>query len=308
MERQTDAAPNAAAPTVPTVPAGETAADDALTPEDLQLAATAEPFPFYWAQIEDEPKVWRNCLKRAHRTMEYEILHTGGFVRLCTERGRVYWLAQNEHDHRLPDWKIHFSVKPQCVPLAWDILTQLFVAESCDFGMKAVAGEALSSWPASQRGREITVYIFQDHEAYAGGGPMMDLCAKGSEHRFWLGPEFERDADFWAHFIRIAEAALAAAGVETNGGVAAGDLPLGTYASVRNEAFVLERPDAAVRGGRRSPLLYVYPPNFEGWNAAGHSCPLKLPLSVRWRERARQVLKAWGCAPVGCPCRRAHED
>jgi hypothetical protein len=36
---------------------------------------------------------------RLHKTMSYYVLHTGGFVRLVTERGRVYWAAQNETSH-----------------------------------------------------------------------------------------------------------------------------------------------------------------------------------------------------------------
>merc|ERR1719253_270654 len=174
--------------------------------QEPALAVGAEPFPFGWDVLHHEPKVWRRCLVRSHRTMEYEILHTGGFVRLCTERGRVYWLVQNTHEHRPPDWKIHFSIHPRDVPLAWDVLSRLFMSYACDFGMKAVAGEALSQWPDRQRGRELTVYIFQ-HDAtyYVDGGPMMAYCPHGGQHRFWLGPEFERNADFWAAFVQNAE-------------------------------------------------------------------------------------------------------
>lgn len=32
-----------------------------------------------------------------------------------------------------------------------------FYSKACDFGMKAVAGEAFESWPPHQRGRELTV-------------------------------------------------------------------------------------------------------------------------------------------------------
>ncbi|CAJ1344225.1 unnamed protein product, partial [Effrenium voratum] len=202
----------------------------------VELACRGQPNPFRWTEIEHEPKVLRNCISRGFRSTEYEILHTGGFVRLCTDRGRVYWLAQNEHEHRLPDWKLHFSVAVEDIPRAWDILTELFLGEGCDFGMKAVAQEAFDSWPAKQRGRELTVYIFQNHAAYAGGGPMMGYCP-GSEHNFWLGPEFEREAGFWASFVDQAEHLLAAGGIRSRG-VAHGDLKLGHYASLRNESFM----------------------------------------------------------------------
>merc|ERR1712224_1178171 len=121
-------------------------------------AATEHPHPFQWSVIEQEPKVLRTCLSRAHRTMQYETLHTGGFLRLATERGRVYWLSQNSFEHRVPDWKLHFSIVPRDIPRAWDILSKLFMDLACDFGMKVVSGDALCSWPDSQRGRELTVY------------------------------------------------------------------------------------------------------------------------------------------------------
>lgn len=151
--------------------------------------------------------------------------------------------------------------------------------KACDFGMKAVAGEALETWPEKQRGRELTVYIFQHHEAYAGGGPMMGLCP-GQEHEFWLGPEFERESLFWAGFVQVAENKLADAGVRSRG-VADGDFPLGEYASLRNEAFVLD-----------SSREFVYPPNCVGWNAAGHCCPLQLSLSQHIRHRSILAYRA----------------
>jgi len=249
----------------------------------LDLAPLLKPHPFRWEDIEREPKVIRCCLHRLHRTMEYEILHTGGFLRLCTERGRVYWLAQNEHDHCLPDWKLHFSVNPEHVPLAWDVLTQIFMEKACDFGMKAVAQDALENWPEYQRGREITVYIFQNDPAYLGGGPMMNCCDPDTEHRFWLGCEFERPSCFWHDLVRDAEVALREAGVESHGGTANGDLPLDGlgYASLRNEAFIPVRKDINGRGCGHT--MYIYPPNGAGWNAAGHRSPLEFPWQVRLR-------------------------
>mmetsp|Transcript_24460 Transcript_24460/g.56328 ORF Transcript_24460/g.56328 Transcript_24460/m.56328 type:complete len:269 (-) Transcript_24460:144-950(-) len=244
-----------------------------------ELAHLADPYPFRWEDITNEPKVVRCCLHRLHRTMEYEILHTGGFIRLCTERGRIYWMAQNEQDHRPPDWKLHFSIQPDHVPQAWDLLSKLFVDWGCDFGMKAVSEDHLSTWPRKQWGREITVYIFVHDGSYPDGGPMMDLCDPGSEHRFWLGPEFERGSTFWWSFVHAAEALLASASIENNGGIATGDLALGgRYASLRNEAFVLGRDEEVGDG-----LKFIYPPNAEGWNAARHPCPLDLS-SLRGRR------------------------
>ncbi|CAL1161447.1 unnamed protein product [Cladocopium goreaui] len=251
-----------------------------VTRTACEVAVRSQPNPFSWAEIEHEPKVQRCCIGRSFRSTEYEILHTGGFVRLCTERGRVYWLAQNENDHRLPDWKIHFSVHLADIPRAWNILTDLFLKEACDFGMKAVAGEAFDSWPPEQRGREITVYIFQNHTAYNGGGPMMGYCP-GNEHNFWLGPEFERQADFWAKFVEEAERLLSAANIQSRG-VATGDLKLGRYASLRNEAFIFEPATG----------LYIYPPNKCGWQPP---------------EASQQSLRIRECCGAWKPCALATE-
>lgn len=261
------------------------------------LAATGDPHPFRWDEIEREPKVMRCCLTRLHRTMEYEILHTGGFLRLCTERGRVYWIAQNTEEHRTPDWKIHFSVHPSDVPQAWDIISRLFIGHGCDFGMKVVSGDFLPQWPHKQRGREVTIYIFQHHAAYAGGGPMIGHCRDGTEHRYWLGPEFERDSAFWEGFVRDAEYLLQLAGIRCNGGTATGDLPLGgPYASIRNEAFVWLPDEHAERPGTMS---YIYPPNDAGWNAAGHPCPIRVPRLARWRAGTARAMSAVSC-PKRC--------
>lgn len=244
------------------------------------MAVTSHPHPFKWHLVEAEPKVMRSCLTRAHRTMEYEILHTGGFLRLCTERGRVYWLAQNTEEHRTPDWKLHFSILPRDVPRAWDALSALFMAHACDFGMKAVSGDALASWPRRQHGRELTIYIFQHCWDYDGGGPMMDCCKPGTEHRFWLGPEFQRSPSFWSSFVAEAERVLLDAGIENHGGTAIGDVALGRYASLRNEAFVLRR-EQTNQHRRNGAMTFIYPPNEAGWNAAGHPLPMHVPMHRR---------------------------
>mmetsp|Transcript_5379 Transcript_5379/g.7574 ORF Transcript_5379/g.7574 Transcript_5379/m.7574 type:complete len:285 (+) Transcript_5379:102-956(+) len=257
------------------------------------LAVGTNLWPFTWEEIELEPKATKICLSRTFRTMEYEILHTGGFLRLATERGRVYWVSQNASEHRSPDWKLHFSVVLEDIPTAWNILTRLFVEQGCDFGMKAVAQEAWATWPEKQRGRELTVYIFQHSKTdYPNGGPMLEFLPEGSAHNYWLGPEFERDSDYWWGFVRQVESAFKAAHIRTRG-CAHGDLWLGLdYSSLRNEAFVLENE------------LFVYPPNKFGWNGARHAWPMKLPAKLRWRAAVSQLL-----ADVKtCERRSSHRD
>ena len=168
------------------------------------------------------------------------------------------------------------------------------------------------SWPAGQRGREITVYIFKYCHQY-GNGPMDNLGDPGTNHIYHLSPEFEAgyDSAFWFDFIRRAERALATAGVRSRG-TADGDLALPTcrYASLRNEAFCmapsyshpvsdcnsasyLNRPtdthveledlsvpvpvSVSVPDQHRQEMQY--PPNNKGWNAAGHFNPLSRVIS-----------------------------
>jgi hypothetical protein len=117
---------------------------------------------------------------------------------------------------------------------------------------------------------------------------MMDCCKPGCEHRVWLGPEFERDASFWDSFVSDAEHLLEDAGIESHGGTANGDLPLGCYASLRNEAFVLgteKMPD-----GTKGQPAFIYPPNETGWNAAGHVPPMHVPVHRRCQAAATRAL------------------
>jgi hypothetical protein len=48
-------------------------------------------------------------------------------------------------------------------------------------------------------------------------------------------------------------------------GLADGDLRIGKYVSLRNEAFVLSEKGE-----------HIYPPNNAGWNGAEHEIPLSL--------------------------------
>lgn len=224
---------------------------------------------------------------RSYRTIEYHRLCTGGFNRICTERGRVYWLAQNENGHTTPDWKLHFSIAMDQLGLAWNILAALFLDHACDIGMKVCVAEALGTgkWPESQRGREITVYMYVHDKAYDVGGPMADLAEQGEEYKFWLSPEYECRGSFWRDFVREAERRLQAYGVRDRG-CADGDMPLGRYASLRNEAFVpwikeetksklssKQQMSEQKQGCSRLYVPLIYPLNESGWNARGQPAP-----------------------------------
>lgn len=62
----------------------------------------------------------------------FQILHTGGFLKLyLMPLGRSYWYGQALLQHRIPDWKLHFSVMEHDLGIAWDILTNLFIRRRC---------------------------------------------------------------------------------------------------------------------------------------------------------------------------------
>lgn len=231
-----------------------------------------------WHDIMATPKQRRELTRHGRK---YEVLHTGGFVRFCTPRCRAYWLSQNELMHESADWKLHFSVELDQIPVAWNYIVRLFLDSVGEFGLKATtAWEDGQEWPEEQRGRELTVYIFR-YDARYRRGPMVD--AKGltpKERRpFLFDKSYEQSRRYWWAFIRKAEASLSARGVQSRG-CANGDLPVGSngYASLRNEAYVPW--DVKKDWNHQTSRMPMYPPNEAGWNAAGHSCPLA-PLP-RW--------------------------
>ncbi len=117
-----------------------------------------------------------------------------------------------------------------------------------DFGMKVTLQRNPTLW-GTQRGREVTIYMFvwdERYTAFNDDDPALHLA---------LAYELVHSPDRWSAFIREAQALLTQAGVPTNGGCAHGDLPLTEHFSLRNEAFVGE---------------VGYPPNDLGWNAVGH--------------------------------------
>lgn len=245
--------------------------------EDLSknISGLTAEHPFFWDNIQADPKrEFPTVSTRGswYKTMSYHILHTGGFVRLCTLRGRSYWNAQNEQGHITPDWKLHFSIDLNDIAAAWNILTALFMDMKCEIGMKATYMNE-TQWSAKQRGREITVYIYAFHHTYRGY--MQDVVAD-HDHEFYLGAEapFFYNTPFWYTFIIEAERRLQLNNIRSRG-VADGDLllPSCIYTSLRNEAYVSQ-----LDPGTSSPDLVrislVYPPNDAGWNAAKHINPM----------------------------------
>lgn len=235
--------------------------------------------------------------------MKYEILHSGGFVRLYTLRGRSYWNAQNETEHTSPDWKFHVSCHLDDIPRAWNSLAALFMDMKCEIGMKATTLSS-TEWSDGQRGREITIYIYRFHHSYRG---YMQGVVPEYDHEFYLGTEFDQiyTTPFWYNFVREIEKRCAFIGIRSRG-VAVGDLllPGCGYVSLRNEAYVpvqvpvqsfhttptseesnnsneVKDSEVALLQEEDTPppsvvmtTMLVYPPNYLGWNAANHPNPL----------------------------------
>ncbi len=227
--------------------------------------------PFSWKSVEQHPKddhghvLAPRCDEKKKvvffKDLTYRLLHTGGFVRCCTDRGRVFWNAQNETGHVTPDWKFHASVQIEDIPKAWNILVALFMEMRCEIGMKATYLKQ-DEWSSSQRGREITIYVFSSDSSYKGY--MEEIASDDLPFsNFYLGKELEiYSTVFWFNFVMEAERRLLLHGVEARG-CADGDLALPNckYLSLRNEAFVKVNGELC------------YPPNNVGWNAARHACP-----------------------------------
>eukprot|EP00048_Salpingoeca_helianthica_P015276 m.225934 g.225934 ORF g.225934 m.225934 type:complete len:313 (+) comp16832_c0_seq1:55-993(+) len=209
----------------------------------------------------------------------YEILETGGFLKLYRKPvGRLYWHLQALTGNRAPDWKIHFSIHPEDLGTAWDVMARIFLERRCCSGMKIeTQGER---WPAYQHGREITVYILRHSELFAAH-------AADVSSLFAITPTLEHPTRFWQELVAEAEAALAAARVRPRG-LADGDLALGEYASLRNEAFVRHRPEWQLPSGWSGVDLgrgheseqWIYPPNAAGHNSANHRSPLPVPTAT----------------------------
>lgn len=113
--------------------------------------------------------------------IQYHILHTGNFVRVASVPGRLYWLSQNSHQHLTADWKLHISCQPHDIGIIWNLIFLPVFFEHptiATVGCKAVLsatqnddGQFTTStdkhWPEEQRGREFTIYLFVDDEAYS---------------------------------------------------------------------------------------------------------------------------------------------
>lgn len=218
---------------------------------------------------------------------QYETLETGGFIYLYYKPfGRLYWFAQALERHKFVDLKIHVSVIDEDLATAWNVLAALFIRKRCLSGMKIQTQD--SEWPNRQNGREITIYIYRYSPAY------------DAHFDAQLNTSLEQDRKFWLDLVGEAEDLLSRAAVRSKG-TAKGDLALGRYTSIRNEAFVkpLQHWNVPITwtgmdAGVAFEDQWIYP-NDAGWNAAQHAEALSLLPTHMWFHQVivQSLVKIW---------------
>lgn len=256
--------------------------------------------------------------------LTYEILHTGGFVKLYTLKGRLYWTTQANHGMKKPDWKIHFAISRQHIPLAWDIIAKLFMESKCEFGMK-VRWQSLipPEQEKQQQHQQQQPAQGEDAEAEedAGSPPSEETQAEGESPRYAWSEEMwgrevtvycytnqaeykddsvpldggatldlkktdQKPRTFWKEFVRRAEKRLARNGVQEIR-LNPGDVPFGKrYASLRNEAFVPVDPSWREWMHINRGETEIYPPNVVGYNGASH------PDWLSSKKKKKKTMKA----------------
>ena len=176
------------------------------------------------------------------KKIRIELLVTNGFVKLYTYKGRVYNIFQNNDEHTIPDWKFHFNVKREHIPKSFNIISQTLLEHIIkNTEEKDIIDDLIISMKAyninlcteMQAGREITLYIYTFDERLNEETYEIDDKDENGEIKKTI-----------------------------KDGCAYGDLWIGKYSSLRNEAYC-----KGENGG------LVYPPNEKGWNSTKQKMP-----------------------------------
>lgn len=255
--------------------------------------------------------------------VENRMLHRSGyylgasnsFVRLFTLTARRYWLAQATSEHLTADWKVHFSVRPSDVPLAFNLLAELYFAMQLPVGLKACYPDHWKDyenvWPAHMRGREITVYILLYEDTRKRTQTMLYSRNELSQAKHMIDWPLSPTRDIYAlhdlsgadeisldrylEYVDRAEQVLEEHRIEPHG-CADGDHPLGKYASLRNEKFVAVEEDDETR-------RVIYPPNACGYNGSSDRRDLAREIvdlrTYRARRRHNRITRML-CGAVAC--------
>jgi hypothetical protein len=157
----------------------------------------------------------------------YEAISANSYIKLRTQKGLEYWVAQAEHNRLEPDWKLHFAIAEEDIANAWNIIAYIFLKMRGDYIMK-VKTHPPEEWPPHMHGREITVYI------------------PTPSNRLGLNKKNVPNMKFWLAFIENVEQQLSTANIRAHA-IANGDLQLRQYTSIRNEAFILKTAEMIIR-------------------------------------------------------------
>ncbi|CAF1170022.1 unnamed protein product [Rotaria sordida] len=249
--------------------------------------------------------------------VENRMLHRSGyylgasnqFVRIFTLTGRRYWLAQATSEHITADWKIHFSIRPRDISLAFNLLSELYYDMKLPIGLKARYPDNWkdfeNEWPQHMSGREITVYILlyentlKIHQTmlYSSNNlsqpkTMIDWILSNTEDIYSmhdLTPKDEIPLDRYLDYANRAEKLLEQYRIEPNG-CAIGDYPIGKYSSLRNEKFV-----AIEDHEHDEKIRLIYPPNECGYNGSKDRRDLTKEIidlkTYRKRKRQNKIIK-----------------
>ena len=210
------------------------------------------------------------------RKILIELLVTNGFVKLYTNKGRIYNISQNIDFHSIPDWKFHFNVKPEHIPKAFNIISETLlkhiietteekdIPEDLIISMKAYN---INLCTEMQRGREITLYIYTFDERLNENPYELDSQDENGNLKnikYIFEKKEEKNFKFYYDLLIDIEKQLDLENIRQTikDGCADGDLWIGKYASLRNEAYC-----KSINGG------FIYPPNENGWNARRQKLP-----------------------------------
>ena len=215
-----------------------------------------------------------------------ELLVTNGFVKLYTYKGRIYNIYQNHDNHTVPDWKFHFNVKPEHIPKAFNIVSETLLKhlikttneeEILDDLIISMKAYNINLCEEMQKGREVTLYIYTfDERLNREIFEMENKDENGNikKIRYAFSKKEEKKFKFYYDLLIDIENQLGLEKIEqtVKNGCAEGDLWLGKYTSLRNEAYCQSK-----MGG------LIYPPNDRGWNSNKQTCPFSWINIFRFR-------------------------
>jgi len=264
-----------------------------------QVKNTQEEFYFDYVRLLVENRM-------LHRS-GYYLGASNEFVRLFTITARRYWIAQATSEHLTADWKVHFSIRPRDIPLAFNLLSELYYNMKLPIGLKARYPDNWkdyeNEWPKHMYGREITVYILLYESTLKTNQTMLysinDLTKPirmidwqlSSERDVYATHDLTRkdeiSLDRYLDYVDQAEKLLQEHRIESNG-CAIGDYPIGKYTSLRNEKFVAIEYN-------ENDIVLKYPPNECGYNGSKDSRDLTKEIvdlkTYRKRKQEKKMIK-----------------